>query len=205
MNLSYSQILKNGVIDENPVFVQVIGLCPLFAVTTTAMNGLMMGLVTTMVMICACVVISFVRKFVPAEIRIAASVVIIACFVTILQFLLDAYASPTINDSLGIFIPLIVVNCVVFSRVEAFASKNKPAISAYDAFSYGIGFTIGLLSVGIIRELLGSGTFFDFEVLPKAVPRALVMIMAPGAFFTLGFIMMVIRYYRTKKKGRAEA
>ena len=197
----YSKLLKNGIIDENPVFVKLIALCPLLAVTTSAINAIYMGVATTAVITCACVVISVLRKLIPNEVRIAAFVVIVAGFVTILQLVMEAYAPQAINDSLGIFIPLIVVNCIVFSRIESFASKNKVVPSAVDALAMGLGFTLGLLTVGVIRELLGSGAIFGFELIKDTTSHMLIMIMAPGAFFTLGGIIMVMKRIQAKKRG----
>jgi len=195
----YAQLLKNGIVNENPVFIQLLALCPLFAVTTSAVNAITMGLSTTAVMICGSVVISILRKIIPGEIRIAVFVIIIAGFVTVLQFVLEAYAPPSINEALGIFIPLIVVNCILFARVESFASKNKVFASAVDALGMGLGFSLGLLTVGIIREFLGSGSIFGFELLKDSSSHVLIMIMAPGAFFTLGGIIMVRKYFMAKR------
>ena len=199
--MKYTELLKNGIIDENPVFVKLIALCPLLAVTTSAANAMVMGLATTAVMICACVVISIFRRFISSEIRIAAYVVIIASFVTILQLLLEAYAPPSINEALGIFIPLIVVNCILFARVESFASKNKVFASAVDALGMGAGFTLGLFVVGAVRELLGSGSIFGLELYKDSSSNMLIMIMAPGAFFTLGTVIMIRKYFRAKIGG----
>ncbi|MCL2804823.1 MAG: electron transport complex subunit E [Treponema sp.] len=197
--MKYFNLIKDGIIDKNPIFVQVLALCPLLAVTTSAANSITMGLATTAVMICACAAISFVRKIIPSEIRIAAAVVIVAGFVTILQLLLDAYAPPDITASLGIFIPLIVVNCILFARIESFASKNKIFPSMVDAFGMGLGFTLGLFVVGFIREFLGSGSIFGFRLLHDQSAHVLIMIMPPGAFFTLGAIIMVRKHLRNKK------
>ena len=198
--MKYSDLLKNGIINENPVFVKLLALCPLLAVTTSAANAIVMGVSTTAVMICACTVISILRKLFINEIRIAAFVIIVASFVTMLQLVLEAYAPPTINEALGIYIPLIVVNCILFARIEAFASKNNVLASVVDAFSMGIGFTIGLLTIGIIRELLGSGSIFGIELVRDSSANMLIMIMAPGAFFTLGTIIMVRKYIIAKKE-----
>ena len=200
--MNYTKLIKDGIIDENPVFVKLLALCPLLAVTTSATNAIAMGISTTAVMLCASVMISIIRKLIFNEIRIAAFVVIVASFVTILQLVMEAYAPPAINDSLGIFIPLIVVNCIVFARIESFASKNKVLASAVDALGMGAGFTFGLLTIGIIRELLGSGTIFGFELLRiryYTSPNMLIMVMAPGAFFTLGSVIMVKKYIESKK------
>jgi len=199
--MKYTALLKNGIIDENPVFVQLIALCPLLAVTTSAINALAMGLCTTAVMICACAVISILRRFFSSEIRIAGFVVIVAGFVTILQLLMEAYTPPSINEALGIYIPLIVVNCIVFSRIESFASKNKLFPSIVDALGMGMGFTLGLLTIGIIRELTGSGAIFGYELLHNPSSHVLIMVMAPGGFFTLGTIIMVRKNYMRRKRG----
>lgn len=197
--MTYTKLLKNGIITDNPIFVKLIALCPLLAVTTSATNAITMGLSTTAVMICACVVISVFRKLIPNEVRIAAYVIIVAGFVTILQLLLEAYAPPSISESLGIYIPLIVVNCILFARIESFASKNGVFASAVDALGMGLGFTVGLLSLGLIREFFGSGSIFGIEVIKESSPHLLIMIMAPGAFFTLGTIIMIRKYIRTRR------
>ena len=197
--MKYSQLISNGLINQNPIFVQLLALCPLLAVTTSAINALTMGLSTTAVMICASVVISVLRKLIYDEIRIAVFVIIIAGFVTILQFVLEAYAPPAVNDALGIYIPLIVVNCILFARVESFASKNKVFPSAVDALSMGLGFTLGLLTVGVIREFLGNGSFFGIEFFRDQSSHMLIMIMAPGAFFTLGVIIMIRKYFMARR------
>jgi electron transport complex protein RnfE len=197
--VKYNQLLKDGIFDKNPVFVQVLALCPLLAVTTSATNAVTMGLSTTAVMICASAAISVVRKLFPAEIRIASSVIIVAGFVTILQLLLNAYAPQDINESLGIYIPLITVNCIVFARLESFASKNKPFASIVDAFGMGIGFTLGLFTVGVIREFFGSGSIFGYELIRDRTVHVLIMIMPPGAFFTLGVVIMMRKYMQLKK------
>ena len=196
----YIKLIKNGIFHENPIFVQLMALCPLLAVTTSAINAVTMGLATTAVMICACVVISIVRKLIPGEIRIAASVVIVAGFVTILQFVMEAYVPSEINESLGIFIPLIVVNCILFARIEAFASKNKVLPAAVDALGMGLGFTLGLFIVGVIREFLGSGSVLGVELWHNVNSHMLIMAMAPGAFFTLGGLIMGMKYYRSVKR-----
>jgi electron transport complex protein RnfE len=201
----YIQLLKDGIYNKNPVLVQVLALCPLLAVTTSATNAITMGLSTTAVMICASSAISLIRKLMPSEIRIATSVVVVAGFVTILQLLLEAYAPQNVSEALGIYIPLITVNCIVFARVEAFASKNKILPSMVDALGMGLGFTLGLFIVGVIREILGSGSIFGYEFIHEQSVHVLIMIMPPGAFFTLGVVIMVRNYMQIKslelKKG----
>ena len=197
--MKYLELLRNGIIDKNPIFVQVLALCPLLAVTTSAENAVIMGLATSAVMICASVVISLVRKLFSDEIRIAASVIIVAGFVTVVEFLLSAYAPPAVNEALGIYIPLIVVNCILFARLESFASKNKVLASAVDAFGMGIGFTLGLFIVGVIREFFGTGSIFGIELLHDSSMHMLIMIMPPGAFFTLGVIIMIRKHMQMRR------
>ena len=203
--MKYFDLVKDGIFHKNPIFVQVLALCPLLAVTTSAINAVTMGLATTAVMICASAAISVVRKLIPNEIRIAAAVIIVAGFVTVLQMLLDAYAPPDVTASLGIYIPLIVVNCILFARVESFASKNKLFASIVDAFGMGLGFTLGLFTVGVIREFFGSGSIFGYELLHDTTTHVLIMIMPAGAFFTLGLIIMILRQIQIKKVQTKEA
>ena len=194
------KIIKNGIIDENPTFVQVIGMCPTLAVTSSAINGLGMGVSTAAVLICANVVISLIRNFIPDKIRIPAFVVVIASFVTIVDFILQAYAPTSLYNALGLYIPLIVVNCIILGRAEAFASKNNAIDSFFDGVGQGLGFTIALCVLGLVREFLGSGTAFGIRILPEAFPQTLILIMAPGAFFTLGMLMALFNYVKNNKK-----
>jgi H+/Na+-translocating ferredoxin:NAD+ oxidoreductase subunit E len=194
--------LKNGIIKENPTFVQVIGMCPTLAVTSSAINGAGMGLASTVVLIGSNLVISLLRKVIPKEIRIPAYIVIIAGFVTLLQFLMQGYA-PSLYDSLGIFIPLIVVNCIILGRAEAYASKNGVISSIFDAIGMGLGFTLSLTVLGTIRELLGAGSIFGKQIMPNAYEPALIMVLAPGAFMTLGILMAIINHRSSKKKKQA--
>ena len=182
------KILKNGVLDENPTFVQVIGMCPVLAISTSAMNAVGMGLSTTVVLTCSNIVISLLRSFVPDTVRIPIFVVVISTFVTIVQFLLQAYL-PEMNAALGIFIPLIVVNCIILARAEAFASGNSPLASALDGVGMGLGFTAALIAIGCVREFLGTGGVFGVVFMPAAFPRTIIMILPPGAFITLGCLM----------------
>ncbi|RXI38641.1 electron transport complex subunit RsxE [Clostridium tetani] len=196
--MSIGDRLYNGIIRENPTFVQVLGMCPTLAVTSSAMNGAGMGLSTTVVLIGSNVAISLLRKVIPDEIRIPAYITIIATFVTVLQFLLKAYL-PELNKSLGIFIPLIVVNCIILGRAEAYASKNSIVSSLFDGLGMGLGFTLSLTVLGIIRELLGNGTVFGWRLMPQAYNPALIMILAPGAFFTLGILLAILNARKLKK------
>ncbi|WP_304509639.1 electron transport complex subunit RsxE [Anaerotignum sp.] len=193
------KLLKNGIIDENPTFVQVIGMCPTLAVTSSAINGIGMGLSTAAVLICANLFISLLRKVIPDKVRIPCFIVVIATFVTVIEFMLKAYL-PALNASLGLYIPLIVVNCLILARAEAFASKNGPISAIFDGIGMGLGFTIALGVLGLVREFIGAGTLFDITVLPAAFPRTLLFVMAPGAFFTLGCLMAALNYFRNKKK-----
>jgi electron transport complex protein RnfE len=197
-----SERIKNGIINENPTFVQVIGMCPTLAVTSSAINGAGMGLASTAVLIGSNVVISLLRKVIPKEIRIPAFIVVIASFVTLLQFLMQGYA-PALYDSLGIFIPLIVVNCLILGRAEAYASKNGVFGSIFDAVGMGLGFTVSLTILGAIREILGAGSIFGKNIMPKGFEPALIMVLAPGAFITLGILMAIMNQRNLKKKKQA--
>ncbi|MBR6401220.1 MAG: electron transport complex subunit E [Firmicutes bacterium] len=194
------KIIKNGIIDENPTFVQVIGMCPTLAVTSSAINGLGMGLSTLAVLACSNLVISLIRKFVPDEARIPCYVVVIASFVTIVEMLLNAYAPPSLVKALGVYIPLIVVNCIILARAEAFAGKNGPIASLFDGIGMGLGFTFALFVLGAVREFLGNGSLLGYTVLPEAFPRTLVMILPPGAFLSLAFLMVLVNKLRSGKK-----
>lgn len=191
------KIIKNGIIDENPTFVQVIGMCPTLAVTSSAINGLGMGLSTTAVLICSNFVISLIRKIIPDSVRIPCYIVVIASFVTIVQLLLKGYV-PALNDSLGVYIPLIVVNCLILARAEAFAGKNNPIASLFDGIGMGLGFTLALTVLGLVREVLGNGSAFGITVLPESC-KTLLMILPPGAFITLAFLMVLVNLLRNKK------
>ena len=193
------KIIKNGIIDENPTFIQVIGMCPTLAVTSSAINGSGMGPSTTAVLIFANLFVSLLRKIIPDKVRIPCFIVVIATFVTIVQFMLQAYL-PSLNASLGLYIPLIVVNCIILARAEAFASKNGPIASICDGIGMGLGFTVALGILGLVREFIGAGTLFDVTVLPEAFPKTLLFVMAPGAFFTLACLMALLNHFRNKKK-----
>lgn len=192
------KIIKNGIIDENPTFVQVIGMCPTLAVTTSVENGIGMGLATTAVLTCSNLVISLIRKLVPDQVRIPCYVVVIASFVTLVQMLLKAYV-PALNAALGVYIPLIVVNCIILARAEAFAGKNGPIASLFDGIGMGLGFTLALSCIGCVREILGNGSILGFTILPEAFPKTLLMILPPGAFFTLAFLMVIVNSLKNKK------
>ena len=187
-------IILNGVIKENPVFVLMLGMCPTLATTTSAMNGMMMGLATMAVLIFSNIIISLIKNLTPDMVHIPVYIVVIATLVTIVQFSLAAYM-PDVNKSLGLFIPLIVVNCVILGRAEAFASKNDVLSSAVDGIGIGLGFTLGLTVLGICRELLGNGTIFGLTILPADYSR-LIFILPPGAFLTLGYIIAIINRFK---------
>ena len=193
------KIIKNGIITENPIFVLVLGMCSTLALTNCASNGIGMGLATTAVLVGSNMSISLLRKFIPDEIRIPAFIVVIAGFVTIVQLLIQAYA-PSLDVALGIFIPLIVVNCIILARAEAYAFKNCVIDSMFDGLGMGLGFTFSLTFIGAIREILGSGTCFGFQVMPQVYSPALLVILAPGGFITLGILMAVFRNLQIKKK-----
>lgn len=176
--------LYNGLIKENPTFVLMLGMCPTLAVTTSAINGIGMGLSTTVVLVLSNMLISMLRKIIPDSVRMPAFIVVVASFVTIVQFLLEGFV-PSLYDSLGLYIPLIVVNCIILGRAESYASKNPVLPSVFDGIGMGLGFTVGLTSIGIVRELIGSGKIFNFQVLPDTYEPITIFILAPGAFFVL--------------------
>jgi len=196
--MKLGKLLKNGIINENPVFVQVLGMCPTLGVTTSAVNGLGMGLATTAVLICANLAISLLRKLIPSKIRIPAFIVVIATFVTLVGMVLKAYL-PALNKQLGLFIPLIVVNCLILARAESFASKNGPVASIVDGLGMGLGFTASLTILGLVREIFGNGTIFGHLVLGSAYKPALIMILPPGAFLALGLLLATINKIANKK------
>lgn len=181
----------NGLIKENPTFVLMLGMCPTLAVTTGVINGIGMGLSTTAVLICSNIVISLLRNFIPSKIRIASYIVIVAGFVTVVEMLLKAYV-PALSESLGIYIPLIVVNCIILGRAEAFASKNGVIASAFDGLGMGVGFTCALTLIASVREILGAGTFAGISIFGEGFQPASVMILPPGAFLTLGILLAII-------------
>ena len=185
----YIKALTNGVLAENPTFVLLLGMCPTLATTTSAENGLSMGLATTFVLICSNVIISMLKRVIPDAVRIPAFIVVIAGFVTVLQLLIKAYL-PALDQSLGIFIPLIVVNCIVLGRAESVASKSSVGISLFDGIGIGIGFTLSLTLLGAVREILGAGQIFGFKLLSDAYP-ALLFVLAPGAFIALGLLIAI--------------
>ena len=178
----------NGLVKENPTFVLMLGMCPTLAVTTSAINGIGMGLSTTAVLIMSNMLISMLRKIIPDSVRMPAFIVVVASFVTIVDFLLEGFV-PSLYDSLGLYIPLIVVNCIILGRAESYASKNPVLPSIFDGVGMGLGFTVGLTSIGIVRELIGAGQIFGFQVMPDSYEPFTIFILAPGAFFVLACLV----------------
>ncbi len=191
-----------GIFEYNPMFVLVLGICPSLAVTTSVKNGLAMGGAATFVLICSNFIISVVRAYIPREIRIPCFIVVIAAFVTMVELLMKAYLPPELNASLGIFIPLIVVNCIIMYRAESFAYKNKPLASVLDGAGLGLGWTMSLCLVSSIREILGAGTIFGIKISESYQPAS-VMIMAPGAFIVLGLLLGFFNWLKLRKSEKA--
>ena len=186
--MSKMQLITKGILKENPTFVLILGMCPTIGVTSSAINGMGMGVATMAVLIMSNVVISLIKNLVPSKVRIPAYIVVIASFVTIIEMLMKAYV-PSLYEALGVFIPLIVVNCIILGRAEAFASKNNALDSALDGVGIGLGFTLSLTVVGMVREALGSGSFFGMPFAEDVMP--LVFILAPGGFIALGYLMVL--------------
>ena len=199
----YIERLYNGVIKENPTLVLTLGMCPTLAVTTSAINGAGMGLASTVVLTLSNMMISLLRKFIPDRVRMPAYIVIVASFVTMVQFLMQGFV-PSLYSSLGIYIPLIVVNCIILGRAEAYASKNGPILSMFDGLGMGIGFTLALTVLGAFREILGAGSVFGFSFIPANNPTSFepisIFVMAPGAFFVLACIVAFMNKIKAKKK-----
>lgn len=193
--------LYNGIVKENPTFVLMLGMCPTLAVTTSAKNGLGMGVATMAVLIMSNLLISLLRKVIPSGVRVPVYIIIIASFVTIVEMLMHAYVTP-LYESLGIFIPLIVVNCIILGRAEQYASKNGPLLSIFDGIGIGLGFTVGLTVIGIVRELLGAGTIFGFKVTPESFEPVSIFVMAPGAFFVLALLCALQNKLKLKGANR---
>lgn len=190
------RIIYNGLVVENPTFVLLLGMCPTLGTTGSAMNGMSMGLATMGVLICSNIVISAIKSLVPDKVRIPAFIVVIATFVTLLQMMMQAYL-PELNASLGLFIPLIVVNCIVLGRAEAYASRHSVIDSAFDGIGIGLGFTVALTLLGAVREILGTGCVFGAQVYPETY-GSLVFVLAPGAFIALGLLVALFNYIRNR-------
>lgn len=182
--------LYNGLVKENPTFVLMLGMCPTLAVTTSAINGVGMGLTTTVVLVMSNMLISMLRKIIPDSVRMPAFIVVVASFVTIVQFLLEGFI-PSLYDSLGLYIPLIVVNCIILGRAESYASKKPVLPSIFDGIGMGLGFTIGLTSIGIVREVIGAGQIFGKQIMPYSYEPVTIFILAPGAFFVLAGLVAI--------------
>ncbi len=192
------RIIYNGLVVDNPTFVLLLGMCPTLGTTGSAITGLSMGLATMGVLICSNIAISAIKNFVPDKVRIPCYIVVIATFVTLLQMFMAAFL-PALNESLGIFIPLIVVNCILLGRAEAYASRHNILDSCMDGIGIGLGFTVALTLLGAIRELIGSGMIFGVRVYPEQY-GSLVFVLAPGAFIALGFMIAIINYFRNRSK-----
>lgn len=201
----YSDILKNGIIENNPTLVQLLGMCPTLATTTSLINAIGMGLAATAVLICSNLLISLLRKIIPSQVRIAAFIIIISGFVTAVELVMKAYVFE-LYQSLGLFIPLIVVNCIIFARAEAFAAKNKPLPSAVDGLAMGLGFTLALCLIASVREILGSGSILGYDITFGVWTPATFFILPAGAFITLGFIIAAVQKIRfaSARRRRAE-
>ncbi|MBQ6950510.1 MAG: electron transport complex subunit E [Clostridia bacterium] len=206
--MKLGKVVSNGIITENPTFRLVLGTCPTLAVTTSAINGLGMGAAATFVLICSNLVISLLRNFIPDKVRIPAFIVVICTFVTMVQLLMQAFI-PSLYDALGIFIPLIVVNCIILARAESFASKNGPVSSICDGLGMGLGFTFGLVILGAIRELIGNGSIFGTNILGASYEPMLLVVLASGGFLTYGLVLglfnlIVKKSEENKKRKEAE-
>ncbi len=191
------KVIVNGIIKENPIFVLLLGMCPTLATTSSAINGMSMGLATMFVLICSNAAISLLKNVIPDMVRIPAFIVVIAAFVTVVEMMMNAYV-PALAESLGIFIPLIVVNCIVLGRAEAFASKNGVLASAFDGLGIGLGFTLALTLLGTVRELLGTGKVFSVTIYPEQF-GSLIFVLAPGAFIVLGFLIAIFNKIQKSK------
>lgn len=198
------RILRNGIVDENPTFRLVLGMCPTLAITTAAMNGLGMGAATTFVLVMSNLFVSLLRKAIPERIRIPAFVVVIATFVTIVQLLVKAFV-PALDKSLGIFIPLIVVNCIIFARAEAFAFKNGPIPAVVDGLGMGIGFTLAITLLSTVRELFGTGSIFGMRVMPESFMPMAILTQPPGGFITLGLLLALVNTIAARMRKKKAA
>ena len=202
-NKSKVSILTNGIIKENPVLRLVLGTCPTLAVTTAVSNALGMGAAATVVLICSNFVISALRKVIPDKVHLPCYITIIATFVTLVQMIVKAYA-PALDTALGVYLPLIVVNCIILGRAEMFACKNNVVDSALDGLGMGLGFTLALTLMATVREILGSGTWLGIQIIPKSVPNFTLMTSAPGGFFTFGCLMALVVWFETKTDNKID-
>ncbi len=196
---SVAKIFRDGLLDQNPIFVQLLGMCSTLAISTSVINGLGMGFSVTFVLVLSNLFISLLRNYIPSRIRIASYIVIIAGFVTVVDMVLQAYI-PSLAESLGLFIPLIVVNCIILARAESFASKHTPLPSVLDGFAMGLGFTFALVIISAIRELLGSGKILGYSVMPDVFSPAVLVISPVGGFLILGALIAAVQWLRNRKK-----
>ncbi len=202
----YTERIYNGIWKENPLLVLVLGTCPTLAVTTSASNGIGMGLSSTVVLVFSNVIIAALRKLIPDKLRLPAEIVIVASLVTVVDMLMEGF-TPAMYESLGVYIPLIVVNCIILGRAEAYAMKNDPVISFFDGIGMGLGFTIALVIIGAVREVLGNGTIFDIQVMPASFVPCSIFVLAPGAFFVYAGLTALQNYFkmpRVKKNEKSE-
>lgn len=200
--MKIKEIFKSGILTENPLFIQFLGLCPALATGTSLINALVMGLSSTFVLVCSNALISLLRKLIPEKIQIASYLVIIGGFVTVVDLLLEAYLNP-VYHALGVFVPLIVVNCMILGRAEIFASKNRVLPSLFDGVAMGLGFTLALCILGAIREILGTGAILGFKLFGGVAPLS-IMALPAGGFLTLGFLIAFVQYLSNRKKGGEE-
>ena len=203
---NFLSVFLNGLIFENPTFTLMLGMCPTLAITIAGSNGLGMGLATTAVLVCSNLFISLLRNFIPEKVRIPSFIVVIASFVTIIDLCIKAFL-PDLSASLGMYIPLIVVNCIIFARAESFAFKNPPMLSIADGLGMGLGFTFAITLLSIIREVIGAGTFFGMNVMPASYQPMAIMVQVPGGFVTLGLLLVLVNTLRAMatKKSEKEA
>ena len=204
---NFLSVFLNGLIFENPIFALMLGMCPTLGITTAGSNGIGMGLATTAVLVCSNLFISLLRNFIPEKVRIPSFIVIIASFVTIIDLVMKAYL-PDLSKSLGMYIPLIVVNCIIFARAESFAFKNPPVLSIADGLGMGLGFTFAITLLSVIREVIGNGTFFGATVMPAGYQPMAIMLQVPGGFVTLGLLLVAVNAIRKladKKSAKKEA
>lgn len=203
---NFLSVFLNGLIWENPIFTLMLGMCPTLAITIAGSNGLGMGLATTAVLVCSNLIISLLRKVIPEKVRIPAFIVVIASFVTVIDLMMQAFL-PDLSMSLGMYIPLIVVNCIIFARAESFAFKNPPVLSIADGLGMGLGFTFAITLLSCIRELIGTGKLFGAQIMPAAYQPMAIMVQVPGGFVTLGLLLILVNALRSmsQKKAKKEA
>ena len=201
---NFFSVFMNGLIFENPIFSLMLGMCPTLGITTAGSNGLGMGLATTAVLVCSNLFISLLRKFIPEKVRIPSFIVIIASFVTIIDLMMKAYL-PDLSKSLGMYIPLIVVNCIIFARAESFAFKNPPVLSIADGLGMGLGFTFAITLLSVIRECIGNGTIFGATVMPASYQPMAIMLQVPGGFVTLGLLLALVNAIKNLAAKKAAA